>query len=851
MFSVAPFETALLSAFAILKFTGFGDIIKTGLSKALSKQLTTQGLSKEFATALGKLGLISVGIGIAITIDNVKSIKKGEYNAFSLKSLLQSAVSSLFTGAGIALLAKAVGFASGGLAFAIGAAVSLLVNLAVSASTMAHPYDDAKKVWDAEYQWVQDHNLENMEIITNVELKEGEVDTQFLQIDNLTKKVYELSVKYDDLTDGEKGLLKYYSDELIKVMPELANQIDGVTGAYKGTREELNKLIKAQKEQIAVEAYQSSMMELQVGISSAEYDKKELEFQRGVANRKIESFKNWFKELMGEDYSDEIWEYAMSYFDPKNQYKLFEGQIGYSAADAKFKALEIINTKMYDEMVSAYAQKDTIEANISETDSALNKLLNKYNYYEDELAELLSGSVLDTIEAGNDESVKELKSNKLAHAMEDTITKVDQKIKNGEPVTKTDMASLRRGINDSFEGLGDGKVPAEVGTVMDNIDKKITAGETVTASDMTHLYNTINNSFKGLSKGNLPKAVSDTLDKVNTKIENKETVTEEEMKTLFTTINTAFATLKNGAIPQDIQDTMDKIMYALQTNAPGLISYMAALKIQMEKAFADAHYDKAGNIISFSGADGAVTKLDNVLTNIEKTIANNASPKDFAKPFEKAVTEIFGSLDQIPEGTRKAMETAKNALCTSGWTEALSAFSTQLYKDGQSMGLNLVLGMSGNIYDGKDILDRATRTAIKDGTVTPAKDELKEQSPSRVFRQIGKYIPEGAALGIEDGMPKLEYAVTDMTNDIKSAFGDYKYNIPSIDFGTSKASSYNYNTMDANNAFANQLMSMAKNALDAGQTEVVFRVEGDPHGLFKVVMDENSKYRKRTSRSAF
>ena len=63
---------------------------------------------------------------------------------------------------------------------------------------------------------------------------------------------------------------------------------------------------------------------------------------------------------------------------------------------------------------------------------------------------------------------------------------------------------------------------------------------------------------------------------------------------------------------------------------------------------------------------------------------------------------------------------------------------------------------------------------------------------------------------------------------------------------------FNYGSMDSNNGFVAQMLNMANTAAQNGQTEIVFRVEGDPYGIFKVVREENDKYKKQHSnRSAF
>ena len=117
---------------------------------------------------------------------------------------------------------------------------------------------------------------------------------------------------------------------------------------------------------------------------------------------------------------------------------------------------------------------------------------------------------------------------------------------------------------------------------------------------------------------------------------------------------------------------------------------------------------------------------------------------------------------------------------------------------------------------------------------------------------MAKYLPEGAALGIEDGMPTFETAIKDMVGVFSSLFGNIKYYVPDLGLGSINTNrGYNYSNMDSNNSFVAQMANMASMASQNGQTEVVFRVEGDPNGIFKVVREENDKYRNRTHRSAF
>ena len=761
MYDVAPFETALLTGFAVLKFTGFGDIIKTGLGKALSKQLKAQGLSKEFSAALGKLGLISVGIGIALTIDNVKSVKNGEYSAFSLKSLLKQMISSLFTGAGIALLASSIGIASGGFAFGIGAAVALLVNLAVTGASMDTPYEAAKKVIDEEYKWVTDNDLDRMEILTNIELKQGEIDTQFLQIDDLADKVYELSLNYDKLTDGEKGLLKYYSDELIKVMPELANQVDKVTGAYKGTREELDKLIESQKRQMMLEAYKDNMSELLQGISSAERDIDKLWEKQSENVNKIFDVKDKFRKYMGDDFSEELWNYVVQSNKKENEGKILD----YLAPDVseytKSKALRAVWDDVDDlgDLIGALAEADVIKEGLSTTSSTLQELEKEYGYYEEKVAGILGEDIPKVIKDGNEEAANIQNKSKLPKAVETTMDKVDDKIKNGEKITKTDMNNMFNGINNSFAGLGNGKVPREV------------------------------------------------------------------------------------------QNTMNAIENAILTNSPKLVEYMKKLRLQMEEAFINTSYDKEGNqIYNLNNITG---RMDDTFASLNQASAAKVDMRGMEKPLEDELHELFG--DKLPKSVEKDFDTLKDAIKKGyGVGDAISDLQSSIKDEAKKLGMNVAFGYTGGIYDGQKVVKKAVQTTIVDTSTDTAMEGLDENSPSKVFRTIGEYVPEGMALGIEDGIPKLKLAVNQMTEAMKSAFGDYRYNIPKVDFGGSVGSKrYDYGNMDMNNAFMSQMSNMASQMAQSGQTEVIFRVEGDPHGMFKVIREENDRYKNRTHKSAF
>lgn len=78
-----------------------------------------------------------------------------------------------------------------------------------------------------------------------------------------------------------------------------------------------------------------------------------------------------------------------------------------------------------------------------------------------------------------------------------------------------------------------------------------------------------------------------------------------------------------------------------------------------------------------------------------------------------------------------------------------------------SAGADLMRGLASGIMSGLGVARDAIMSAGA-SVVTWFKEKLGIQSPSRVFMSLGEYIPEGAAIGIARGQPKLRAAALAM-----------------------------------------------------------------------------------------
>ena len=105
------------------------------------------------------------------------------------------------------------------------------------------------------------HNKNIEETLKLFKQREKDIEAEYGAIEILANKYFDLADK-ENLTAEQQAILKAYAEELIKKIPELSEMIDEQTGAYKGTKEEIQKLIIKTKEYYLVQAAQEKLIEL-------------------------------------------------------------------------------------------------------------------------------------------------------------------------------------------------------------------------------------------------------------------------------------------------------------------------------------------------------------------------------------------------------------------------------------------------------------------------------------------------------------------------------------------------------------------------------------------------------------
>ena len=249
--------------------------------------------------------------------------------------------------------------------------------------------------------------------------------------------------------------------------------------------------------------------------------------------------------------------------------------------------------------------------------------------------------------------------------------------------------------------------------------------------------------------------------------------------------------------------------------------------------------------------DNIVGRLDDTFAKLNSASAAKVDMRGMAEPLKEQLHELFG--EELPKSVADDLGVLEETLRRGyGVGDALKYMQNDITKECEKLGMNVVFGLTGSFYDGQKIVGEATEDLVDYGFTKPFMDKTEERSPSKLARRLAKYLPEGAALGIEDGIPMFETAVRNMVGVVSNLFGNLQYYVPDLGLGSvSSQRGFNYGSMDSDNGFMSQMLKMANTGESGSQTEVVFRVEGDPYGIFKVVREENDRYRNRTHRSAF
>lgn len=173
----------------------------------------------------------------------------------------------------------------------------------------------------------QQFNDETQRMLDNHEQRRSDIETEYGAIEILSDKYFDLADQ-ESLTNEQQELLKTYSQELIKKVPELSGLIDEQTGAYKGTKKEIQACIDKSKEYYLVQAAQESLVEIAKAQYDAEKNLKTLAEERETASKNLKTAEDKYHDAMKTGYQKDILTYRGEVEKCKGALEDIDTQIG-------------------------------------------------------------------------------------------------------------------------------------------------------------------------------------------------------------------------------------------------------------------------------------------------------------------------------------------------------------------------------------------------------------------------------------------------------------------------------------------------------------------------------------------
>lgn len=191
------------------------------------------------------------------------------------------------------------------------------------------------------------------------------------------------------------------------------------------------------------------------------------------------------------------------------------------------------------------------------------------------------------------------------------------------------------------------------------------------------------------------------------------------------------------------------------------------------------------------GINEGTAKVIQAIEKMFRSVQTDSSRsfKIITKDYDNAVLDIETSLKKLPEAAQKVMQNVLTRL-KAGSTPQINVMKT-LAKDligaysglpaqFNTIGRNVMAGLNQGLLSGRGRV-LATARGIANSIINTMQSALRIHSPSRAARdEVGKEVPAGVALGIEDNAKTVYRALEQMSSNIIS------FSKPEIALGTSR-----------------------------------------------------------------
>lgn len=295
---------------------------------------------------------------------------------------------------------------------------------------------------------------------------------------------------------------------------------------------------------------------------------------------------------------------------------------------------------------------------------------------------------------------------------------------------------------------------------LDSNFSKLKQNTKFSEDEVTELTLTWSNAGEQLSKG--------LLDKVTETVDNDSTV-DTSVKDLVsdaTADSNTSAKSKGKGVASNLTAGVTAALYADVTVDSATSSLVSDATSDSNTL---AKYKGKG--VASDITSGVKSKLDEDTTakGAMSSLVKNATSNENTKADEKGKSVgggiTFGIKSKLDEDT-----TAKGAV-SSLVKDATSDENTKANSNGKSAGKSIIDGINAGIQD--DTKQAGVFSGIRsfaNSLVAKFKETLGIHSPSRLFKSISSFIPDGVALGVESNAKVATKAISNMCSSLSSEF---------------------------------------------------------------------------------
>lgn len=224
-----------------------------------------------------------------------------------------------------------------------------------------------------------------------------------------------------------------------------------------------------------------------------------------------------------------------------------------------------------------------------------------------------------------------------------------------------------------------------------------------------------------------------------------------------------------------------------------------------------------------------IEKAPTILQKLVAAIIENA-PKILLAA-ENILMELAGGLIQYVSLAVEKIPEVIDALIQ-GFLDGVDGFF--------DVGDQLIQGLWDGIADKSDWICQMIK-GLGEDVLNAIKDFLGIHSPSRLFAdEVGRFIPEGIAVGIEANAGSVVDAMNDIANQSLSVGADIPADMARQSY-----------TMSANSTDTAILDLLRQYLPTISNNDVSIEINGDMNGIFNAMRKENKSFKKQTGISAF